>query len=138
MNRNISKEHPIRTRTTTHLPARDDDVLAPVHNRDRAVGVPHREVARVEVAPAERPARRLRVAEVLLHHDVPAEDDLADRSAVARDVDELPLLPSRRGVRGGSGFLTLFPVIWAVRILIAFFSTFNTNTLHIIFTTTVV
>ena len=72
------------------------------------------------------------------HALVAAEDDLADRSSVAQDVDELPLLPSRRGVRGGSGFLTLFPVIWAVRILIAFFSTLKTNTLHVMFTTTVV
>ncbi len=93
------------------LAPRDDDVLAPVHDRDVPVGVPHSEVARVEVSSAEGLARRLGVLEVLLHDDVPAEDNLAHCLAVLGHIDErrvraLPLLEwvdDPRLLGGGEG-----------------------------------
>ena len=70
------------------LAARDDDVLAPVHDRDVPVGMPHGEVARVEVAATESLAGRLGVLDVFFHDDIPAEHDLAQRLAVLRHVDQ--------------------------------------------------
>ena len=70
------------------LPARDDDVLAAVHDRDVPVRVPDGEVARVEVAATESFAGRLGVLKVFFHDDIPAEYDLAHRLAVLRHVDQ--------------------------------------------------
>jgi hypothetical protein len=43
----------------------------------------------VEVPAIERASRRVGVLEVTLHDDVATHDDLTDRFAVPRDVDEL-------------------------------------------------
>jgi len=51
--------------------------------------VPHGQIARVEVSAVERASRRVGILKVTVHDDVPAHDDLADRFAVAGDVDEL-------------------------------------------------
>src|ERR1043166_7632882 len=45
-----------------------------------------RGVAAMEVAAAQRLRGRLGIVVVTLHHDVAADDDLADRDAVARDI----------------------------------------------------
>ena len=50
--------------------------------------MPHGQIARVEVPAVERASRRVGILEVALHDDVPAHDDLADRPAVAGDIDE--------------------------------------------------
>lgn len=49
----------------THLSARDDDVLASIHDLNDAVGMHHREVASVEVPSPERLAGSFRVSKVL-------------------------------------------------------------------------
>ena len=65
--------------------------------------MPHGQIARVEVPAVERASRRVGILEVTLHDDVPAHDDLADRLAVAGDVDERFLTGLRRGGDGGGG-----------------------------------
>ena len=51
--------------------------------------MPHGQIARVEVPAVERASGRVGILKVAVHDDVPAHDDLADRLAVAGDVDEL-------------------------------------------------
>lgn len=65
--------------------------------------MPHGQIARVEVPAVERASRRVGILEVTLHDDVPAHDNLANRLAVAGDVDERFLTGLRRGGRGGRG-----------------------------------
>ena len=78
-----------REETGTHLSAGDDDVLHPVLNLHRPVWVPHGQIPRVEVSAIERASCRVGVLEVTLHDDVATQDDLADRFAIAWDVDEV-------------------------------------------------
>ena len=73
----------------TYLSTGDNEVFRPVLDLNRPVWVPHGQIARVEVSAVERASRRVGILEVALHDDVPAHDDLADRLAVAGDVDEL-------------------------------------------------
>ena len=65
----------------------NDDVLRPVQQLDVTIRVAHPEVAGVEPAAAERRRRRARVAEVLLHHRVPAHHDFPHGDAVGGHVD---------------------------------------------------
>jgi hypothetical protein len=51
--------------------------------------VPHGQISRVEVSAVKRASCRVGVLEVALHDDVSTQDDLADRFAIAWDVDEL-------------------------------------------------
>src|SRR3989454_10569336 len=68
------------------LAARDDDVLLPVAQLDVAVGVPHRDVARVEPPAAERLGRGLPLLEVAHRGVVAPHDDLAERLGVSGHV----------------------------------------------------
>jgi hypothetical protein len=90
-----------------YLSARDDDIFRPVLHLHRPVRVPHGQVSRVEVSTVECASRRVGVLEVALHDDVPAQDDLAERFAVAGDVDErfagLCGTDDADGERGGEG-----------------------------------
>ena len=67
------------------LAARDDDVLGAVLDLRVAVGMHHREVARVEPAAAEGILGGLRVLQITLHGDVAAEEDLPHGLAVGRN-----------------------------------------------------
>jgi hypothetical protein len=48
-----------------NLPTGDNDVLTPVDDRDRSVGMHDTQVPRVETSPAEGRLRRFRIAEIL-------------------------------------------------------------------------
>src|SRR5262249_57871604 len=67
------------------LAAGDDDVLGAIADLDVAAGVPDRHVAGVKPAARERVVGRGRAPDVLLHDGVAADEDLAQRRAVARD-----------------------------------------------------
>ena len=91
-----------------YLSARDDDIFHPVLHLHRPVRVPHGQVSRVEVPTVECAGRCVGVLEVALHDDVSAQDDLAERFAVAGDVDErffagLCGTNDAEGERGGEG-----------------------------------
>jgi hypothetical protein len=74
---------------TTYLSTGDDDIFHPVLNLHRPVWMPHGQISRMEVSAIERASCRVGILEVTLHDDVTTHDDLADRFAVAWDVDEL-------------------------------------------------
>lgn len=81
---------------------RDDNILRPVQDLHAAVGVPNRQIPRVQRPALEQLARGLGVLEVPLGADVAEEDDLPDLLAVLGHVPQragwllsLPLLPRR-------------------------------------------
>src|SRR5215471_13112744 len=80
--RRMAVQHVFDLERRDVLAAGDDDVFGAVLDLRVAVGLHHREVARVEPAAGERLARRLGVLQIALHGDVAAEHDLAHGLAV--------------------------------------------------------
>src|SRR5437667_7362405 len=80
--RRVPVKHVLDLERRDVLAAGDDDVLGAVLDLEVAVGLHHREVARMEPTTREDVLGRLAVLQVALHGDVSAEHDLAHGLAV--------------------------------------------------------
>ena len=82
----MTQQHLLDLARVDVRPARDDELLAAVDERQVAVPVDPTQVSRVQPAARERPGGGLRIVQVPRHHDLPAHRDLADLARPERPV----------------------------------------------------